>query len=299
MIPIPLASRFVSETREGTCTPDENLTHRSNVDLTTLSPWIHISTSSNVISLNIIGSTENGVPMSDIVDGTYAHEDGLILSLSNRCDREIAERLGKEGCVEILNVSHLKNILYQQLGLESTMRACEYTDLHQRNHFLKSTEDAWQEEFRLFWPIVLNDAKVNLPAGIARRITFGRPLVSPREKTSSRLQSEEFRVAKEFTATDLNSIRALVMDYLMKERPRRVANNEMSSVVLEALKFDYAKSFSIFRQLADEGYIEIVNHEGVRYLKLLPAAAHWQSKVKVDIPEPSPVVLFLRNTSKY
>jgi len=49
------------------------------------------------------------------------------------------------------------------------MRDCEYTDSHQRNHFLKSAKDKWQDEFRVFWKG--NKMRmVKIPAGTAELV---------------------------------------------------------------------------------------------------------------------------------
>lgn len=273
-IPIPLASRFLGDSRVGTSTPDENLIHRSSVDLTSLAPFIRIPKGGTAVSLTICGATVNGVPFPDISDATYYPEDGLILSLSNQFSREIAERLKKEACVVIHDVALLKKCLDQQLEVVGKMGPCIYTEDHQRNHFLKSVEDAWQNEYRLFWPIVLNDAKVIVPRRFAKEMVFDEPL--PHIVDHSRKQSNllEFPKAKDFTAEDLESIRAMIIGYLRIASPRPVSGPEMSHVVLNTLRHNYDKSRSVMDQLVDEGLVRMTaGTDTFPSLELQPMAA--------------------------
>ena len=149
VIPISLASRFVGDSRRGTQTPDENRIRRSSVDLTGLSPFIHIRPNSTVVSLNVIGASINGVRQPDIINATQGSEDGLVICHANTLNRKIAERLGKLACVEIQDVASLKTVIDEQLGTDGIMRECQYTDGHVQDTFLKSRADEWQDEFRL------------------------------------------------------------------------------------------------------------------------------------------------------
>lgn len=163
-IPICLASTYLHDKREGTLTPDENLIHDSNVDLKSLSPIVHFGEGAQVKNFNMIGCSFNGVPIPDIVSANYYKEDGLILSFSNELSEEIARKLGKECCIKVTKLKDLRKAIDAQLGVKGTMNDCEYTNDHQRNHFLKSTEDQWQREFRMFWPFDKN-VTVTIPKG--------------------------------------------------------------------------------------------------------------------------------------
>jgi hypothetical protein len=287
-IPIPLASRFLSDSRDGTNTPDENLIHRSNVDLTSLAPLIYIPKGGTAVSINISGATVNGVPFPDILDGNYYQEDGLILSLSNQFDRDIAKRLKKEACVVIHDVEQLKDCLDQQLEFVGKMGPCVYAEGHQRNHFLKSVEDAWQDEYRLFWPIVLNKAEVLIPAGLVTEMTFDQPLPRISENAFN-----ESPAVKEFTARELNSIRALIIGYLRRAGSRSVDVVEMSVVVLKMLQFNFDKSHSVFRQLTEEGLvIKIAGAGSHATLELTPVAETWKPRVHIDSPDPEAVLKY-------
>ena len=49
------------------------------------------------------------------------------------------------------------------------MAICEYTSGPNRNHFLKSEANAWQEEFRIFWHGSA-ERSVILPDGIGELV---------------------------------------------------------------------------------------------------------------------------------
>jgi hypothetical protein len=150
-VPIALASSYLSLNRSGIYTPDETRIHDSPHDVTKI-PGVRIGPDANIKNLTVTNNYFNGYRAPDIVNAKYYKEDGLILSFCHTRSRAIAKRLGKVACVKVLDMHALKLSLDEQLQVEGLMDSCRYTDDHQRNHFLKSTEDAWQEEFRLFWP---------------------------------------------------------------------------------------------------------------------------------------------------
>jgi hypothetical protein len=164
-VPIRLASTYLSDRREGTSTPDENLIHRSPVDMASLRPAIYFE---NVKDITMLSCVINGAPVPDIRNADFYREDGLVLCFSNTLSTEICRRLSKKVCVAIDDLASLKLVLDAQIGVTSTARKCDYTNNHERNHFLKHDADAWMDEYRLFWP-ALKDASVTLPKGMARR----------------------------------------------------------------------------------------------------------------------------------
>lgn len=168
-VPISVASTYIRGVRDGIYTPDENLIHDSIVDLKSLSPMIHIATGAQVKGLSIIGSSFNGRKIPNIINASYYNEDGLILSFCNEFSPEIARKMGKKCCEKILDIEHLRKVIDKQLGKKGKMKNCQYTDSHQRNHYLKSHEDKWQNEYRLFWKGTENKL-VTLPPGIAEFI---------------------------------------------------------------------------------------------------------------------------------
>jgi len=168
-IPISLASTYLHDEREGTLTPDENLIHESPVDIKSLSPMISFGKGGGVKGLTMTNCSINGGRIPEIIDANYYTEDGLVLSLCNSLNEAIANKLGKECCIRVSNLKHFRKIIDKQLGVKGEMKECTYTDNHERNHFLKSTEDAWQDEFRIFWKYQKNEI-VKIPKGYAKLV---------------------------------------------------------------------------------------------------------------------------------
>jgi hypothetical protein len=165
-IPISLASTYINKERDGILTPDENLIHESPVNLKGLSPFLHFAEGASIRHLTITNSRFNGVRIPDIVNAGYYVEDGLILSFCNSLSGEVAKKLKKKACVKITNIEKLRKSIDRQLGFKGIMKECEYTNGHQRNHFLKSVEDSWQDEYRIFWKYPTNKV-VKIPSGLA------------------------------------------------------------------------------------------------------------------------------------
>ncbi len=113
--------------------------------------------------------TVNGVKLPEFKNANYYREDGLVLSFCNVLSEDIAKRLGKEACVKIFNIYKLKDLIDKQLECDSKIGDCDYTNDHRRNHFLKSSSDRWQEEFRIFWQIK-EPRNVIIPSRIAELV---------------------------------------------------------------------------------------------------------------------------------
>lgn len=166
-IPINLAGSYLSDARDGIMTPDENLIHESAVPIPSLRQ--HGFHFENVKNLAFTNNYSNGVRLPDLHNASYYSEDGLILSFCNHFDANTADRFGKRACVKIINIEKTRKKIDKQLGCKGFMKSCEYTESHQRNHFLKSTEDQWQDEYRIFWKRKI--AKwVNVPQGTAELV---------------------------------------------------------------------------------------------------------------------------------
>jgi hypothetical protein len=165
-IPISLASTYLNKDRDGILTPDENLIHKSPVNLKGLGSSLHIAEGANVKGLTITNSSMDGVRIPNIVKADYYVEDGLILSFCNSLSSDVAKKLKKKACVKITNIEKLRKSIDKQLGIKGIMKKCEYTNDHQRNHFLKSVEDSWQDEYRIFWKYPTNKV-VKIPSGLA------------------------------------------------------------------------------------------------------------------------------------
>lgn len=166
-IPINLASSYLSKSRKGIMTPDENLIHESAVPIPSLQHYGYFF--KNVKGLTFKGNYSNGILLPELHNANYYAEDGLILSFCNHFDKRTAERFEKKACVKILNIEKTRNELDRKLGCKSVMKACKYTDDHKRNHFLKSKEDEWQDEFRIFWKARASK-RVNIPQGTAELV---------------------------------------------------------------------------------------------------------------------------------
>ncbi|MDQ6976582.1 MAG: hypothetical protein Q9M75_00555, partial [Ghiorsea sp.] len=112
----------------------------------------------------------NGSRVPDIINASYYEEDGLILSFCNNLNESIALKLGKKCCVKISNLRKLRKIIDKQVGVKGIMGECKYTEDHNRSHFLKSNEDSWQHEYRMFWRHTENQV-VTIPKGFGKLVT--------------------------------------------------------------------------------------------------------------------------------
>lgn len=168
-VPIYPARKYLSSVRFGTKTPDENLIHESPIDIRSLRQ-IGIC-AENVKGLTMIGCSGNGVVIPNFAGANFYVDDGLILSFCNELSPEICVRLGKRACVAIDDIDRLKCIIDNQLGVEGVASDCKYTIDHQRNHFLKSIEDKWQCEYRMFWPLQ-SERIIHLPPGVGKSINL-------------------------------------------------------------------------------------------------------------------------------
>ncbi|MGP5551526.1 hypothetical protein ACTXNE_12740 [Psychrobacter namhaensis] len=173
-IPITPASAYLADEREGVMTPDENLIHKSEVPIPSLRQFgfdiggvRNLNMSGNRIIKNVNG-IEEVTHVPDIKNGSYYKEDGLILSFCNHLSPATALKLGKVICVELTNIAKTKKQLDKRLGIRGEMKKCEYTEDHQRNHFLKHKDDAWQDEYRIFWKSQQGRRWVTIPSGTAK-----------------------------------------------------------------------------------------------------------------------------------
>lgn len=280
-IPIPLASKFLSATRRGTQTTDEIRYHRSESDIFNI-PFFHVSPGATIVDLTITG-TINGQPPPQIINANCGSEDGLIISLANRLDRDIAEKLGKSACVEIHDVAALKAAIDEQLGTDGIMGECEYTDDHQRDTFLKSREDEWQKEFRIYWPIIVSNAQVILPAGLATEIEFD-PALNPLQIESI----PEKIAAEEFLAKDLERIKAMIIGYIRATRTRAVSKLELCNLLCDILKVNYDRTYrviSVMTRLRLVREVQCPVHS--QHVELTDGSGDWKPRIEVEIPDPN------------
>lgn len=167
-IPISLASSYLSDRRDGILTPDENLIHQSEVPI----PFYkqHGIGVYNCKNITITRCTSNGIELPSVRNAEYYQSDGGILSMCNTFDLNIAKKLKKLACIKIKDVEAIRKSFGKQLGCKAIMGECRYTKDHQRGHFLKSVEDSWQNEFRIFFPTI-KVKSVRVPSCIAEFVS--------------------------------------------------------------------------------------------------------------------------------
>lgn len=159
-VPFYVASRYKREERAGIYTPDENLIDTSTFDIKNYQHLISVAEGVTVKGLQFIDSKLNGVPVNGTLNRSY--EDGLVICMATKRSKYIARRLGKKVCVRVDDVNKLKECVDFHTGIKGVGKVCEYTASHERNHFLKSTYDSWQREYRLFW-LGVGNITVELP----------------------------------------------------------------------------------------------------------------------------------------
>ncbi|HDS9898497.1 TPA: hypothetical protein QH942_002777 [Klebsiella aerogenes] len=165
-IPLNLATAYKRMDRDGIYTPDEGLIDDTTHDIQLFDPAI-IQFGGDFKNVSIGGITVGGEVVFSNFNGSRYADDGVILSLCNQKDASIKDRLRKSVCVEIISIDVLKRELDNQFGVVSEARNCEYTNTHNRGHFLKSEQDSWQDEFRLFWKKD-GPLRAMLPSGIGK-----------------------------------------------------------------------------------------------------------------------------------
>lgn len=148
-IPMKRASSYLSSERSGTRTPDEVRQHRwDGARPATFEGVIKIE--GNVKDIRFTGTTVNGNHIPDTRIDDY-EEDAFVLCLSHTRSDELAKRLGnKKCCIEIKDVSLLISAL-QTVG-DARYGRVRYTKSEHRSHFMKSIDDAWQDEYRFVIP---------------------------------------------------------------------------------------------------------------------------------------------------
>lgn len=169
-IPLFPAGSYLSEERKGIFTPDEVLQQSlTNAPIEAINALGQISGDASItISGCNITIGNNTFKNVNYFRGT---EDSLVLCFATKLDRNLAEKFGKTVCVEILEVELLIFEISKQLGIQPESGHCTYTDKADRNHFLKSTEDSWQEEYRIVWKGMKEKIVVKIPAGTGKDVT--------------------------------------------------------------------------------------------------------------------------------
>jgi hypothetical protein len=169
-IPIFPARSYLADERSGIFTPDEVL-QQNLVN----APIEAIHALGKISGYARIKFTNCSMTFADS-NFTNVHynrneEDSLILCFATKLDKKLAEKLEKCICVEILNIDLLISEITKQLGVQPESGHCAYTEFDDRNHFLKSIEDSWQEEYRIVWKGLKDKVVVSIPSGIGKDVT--------------------------------------------------------------------------------------------------------------------------------
>lgn len=169
-IPLFPARNYLADERSGIFTPDEVLQQSL--------------TNAPIEAINALGVIKDDATVrilgGDVIVGNSHYknvhyyrgtEDSLILCFATKLDKNLASKLGKAVCVEILDIDILAIAISKQLGVQAESGNCAYTETADRNHFLKSTEDSWQEEYRMVWRGLKEKTFVTIPPGIGKNIS--------------------------------------------------------------------------------------------------------------------------------
>lgn len=170
-IPIKIASCYRADERSGIYTPDENIidTTVDHVINNGLNPAIRMYPGNSITFsgcglVRCYGEVKN-------LSGHYSIgiQDGLILSFCRVKSKIVMSRLKKKICIQINDIFKLKKYIDKQLDCVGEYKSCKYTYKHNRDHFLKSKSDEWQEEYRIFWNIHhQKEIWVDIPKNMAR-----------------------------------------------------------------------------------------------------------------------------------
>jgi hypothetical protein len=167
-VPLSLASKYLDIERHETRTPDETFTKKTwgeGDDIDDLERrFINPIIGGGVF---VSGPSYPRGPQGEATGLTVARWDGLVLCLSNSESKSVCSELGKAACVAIDHPLALFQVLSAQLGVAGEHRHCDYTDTRDRDVFLKSKLDRWQDEYRMFW-LGAGPRSVTIPPQTAR-----------------------------------------------------------------------------------------------------------------------------------
>lgn len=197
ILPLVPMSAHRGEERLHQKMPDENLILNANMPLEEVRK-LGFSFDRTMSMFGIENCVRSdSTPIPDIFVGELREEDGLALCFANSLSGAIAARFNRKFCVRIENINAFKAALDAILGAQGVSGGCSYTINHNRNHFLKHIEDAWQDEFRIIWPTLKSARTIKLPPG------FATSVVVPEFKNAS---LDEFGRISSFYAKQLADI---------------------------------------------------------------------------------------------
>lgn len=171
-VPVSVASKYRSIERVGTSTPDEVRQHRREGFPSDTLPYLYIPPNTpmrdNTWTNIQLGNRVYPNPKIDQYE-----EDAYILCMATAVSRSLMKRLGKMCCVRIISISSLKRSLDEQIGSIGYKGGMRYTSSTNRGHYLKSSADSWQQEYRFAWPTAFkDDLWVEIPPGTAQRVVL-------------------------------------------------------------------------------------------------------------------------------
>lgn len=174
-IPIFAAKKYLSVDRAGIYTPDE--LRQRTVSLTDpraasgLDSFFGLASGTMSFNNCTINFEGDAFPLQGTVKQDF--EDAYILCFSTEQSPHLMERLRKRACVKISDPAELKNVIDREMQQVSQAGLVEYTDHPNRGHFLKSSLDNWQSEYRFVWPRG-GEATIwiDIPLGTASEVDF-------------------------------------------------------------------------------------------------------------------------------
>lgn len=164
---------YKRDNRSGIFTPDENAHKRlkGDLDYDSFNSVFKFHEHATVTLLNATFDRGDGSTPKKVDEYKQSSEEALVLCLCTNYDKFLLNAFGKDTCVQILDIAKLKKELDEQIGVRGEEGICEYTTTGDRNHFLKSTDDQWQCEYRLIWKGV-EPQEVIIPEGVAAEVPF-------------------------------------------------------------------------------------------------------------------------------
>lgn len=167
LLPISSIYKYKCEEdkREGNLTPDEGLIDTS----THPQEMFGIKATNSTITIDNVFDVDNGRLIARGAKVERYNEAGIVLCASRELHKSIADKFNRKYCVRINNFRLLQELISKQLGVAGKIGICKYTSGHNRNCFLKSSKDFWQQEVRIFWKD-LEPTKIKLPSGLAIQV---------------------------------------------------------------------------------------------------------------------------------
>jgi len=93
--------------------------------------------------------------------------------MSTELSLDIMKRFkDKKAVIQIFDINKLKESFDSQIGFVSEDGFCQYTEMDERNHFLKHVSDSWQKEYRWFWRGFDKIVNVFVPTGDCKGCYF-------------------------------------------------------------------------------------------------------------------------------